>query len=309
MPHPLPRILITGANGDIATHLARFLSAQNATITLLSRSPTSGPHPTITWNDPALPDLFRTQHAVVHLAGESIWSRRWTPARKRHLLDSRLDLLQRLAPLLQHAPHPVTFITASGIAWYGTTASRRIPDESASPGQGFLATLCQELESAANTLLPASVRTVHLRIGTTLSPTGVALRRMMRFHKLLGSTVGNPNAGFSWIHITDLVRLIAHILAAPEITGPVNATAPTPVSFAEFSRLLAAHLHKPRCLPLPACAVRSALGEVANVLLHGHYVLPHRALASGFTFNFPTLADALPNLLSPPQLSPPTPLP
>jgi uncharacterized protein (TIGR01777 family) len=304
VPATPSRILITGATGDIATHLARQLSAQPVTLTLLSRSHMSGPFPTTTWDDPALPALLREQSAIIHLAGESIWSRRWTPARKRLLLDSRLDLLRRLAAPLRDLHHRLTFITASGIAWYGTTASRRIPDESASPGQGFLATLCQDLEAAANELLPPTVRTVHLRIGTTLSPTGVALRRMTRFHKFFGSTFGNPAAGFSWIHITDLVRLIANLLTHPELTGPLNATAPTPVSFADFSRLLAAYLRKPRCLPFPSCAVRSALGEAADVLLHGHYVLPQKALASGFTFHFPTLSSALFDLL--PSTSPAT---
>jgi uncharacterized protein (TIGR01777 family) len=236
---------------------------------------------------------------VVHLAGAGIGDKRWTDSYKKEILESRTKstalLAARLAELEQK---PTVFLSGSAIGIYGPRDSE-VLGEDASHGNTFLASVCEEWESAASPAVTAGIRTAFLRTGIVLSPKGGALKKQLPLFKIgAGGKFGNGKQWQSWISITDEVRAIAHLLTST-LAGPVNLTAPTPVTNAEFTKTLAKVLRKPAFMAIPPVGPKLLLGsELADALLFtGQRVVPNALLADGFRFSHSTLEEALRNLL------------
>ena len=236
---------------------------------------------------------------VVNLAGATI-SRRWTRAYRQRILESRLRATRSIADAMAGVGRPQVLITASAVGYYGSEPERTLTEDDG-PGHDFLATVAAQWEAAAQAVASDDVRVVRLRIGTVLGVTGGALPRLLLPLRLgLGGPLGSGKQWLSWIHLDDLVRLILFAAETPALAGPVNATAPHPVTNEEFTRVLARLLGRPAWLRVPGWLLRLVLGEMATLLLEGQRVLPVRALAAGFDFRFPELEPALRDLLSRP---------
>ncbi|HZH04582.1 MAG TPA: TIGR01777 family oxidoreductase, partial [Myxococcaceae bacterium] len=237
------------------------------------------------------PDLSGCD-AVVHLAGEPV-ARRWTPAHKERVRVSRERGTAAVVRAALDAGGVKRLVSASAVGYYGARGDEPLGEDEP-PGDDFLARVCVAWEAATAPLEAAGIRTVRLRIGQVLHPEGGMLKQVLPPFRLgLGTRLGTGAQGLSWIHREDLIALVLFALDHSSLSGPVNATAPEPVSNAEFTRALSAALHRPAAFTAPAFALRLALGEMAEVLLSGNRAVPRRALAEGFAFRFPSLKAAL----------------
>lgn len=226
-----------------------------------------------------------TADAVVNLAGSSIAGGRWTGSRKADILTSRVDATRGLATAIRTAGHPVTFVSGSAVGYYGSTDHDTPLDERSPSGTDFLADVCRAWEHEALGA-GAAARIVLVRTGIVLSRKGGALPPMaMPFRFFAGGPAGSGRQYMSWVHEDDWVAMVRWALAAP-VSGPINVTAPEPVTNAAFATALGRALHRPSWLPAPAFALRLALGgEMADsLILGGQRVLPHAALGGGFSF-------------------------
>jgi uncharacterized protein (TIGR01777 family) len=291
------RVAISGAGGLIGGHLAMHLSACGYHVQRLVRDRAAAHATDVYWSpgtgelDAALGGVA----AVVHLAGENMAASRWTVARKATLRSSRIDATRRLCEsLIRLSPPPRVLVAASAIGYYGDRGDK-VLTETSPPGAGFLADLAQAWEAATASARHAGIRVVNLRLGVVLTRDGGALARMLTPFRLgLGGPLGSGRQYVSWISLADVLRVIEHALRTPEVSGPVNAVAPTPVTSAEFARTLGRVLRRPAFLRVPAWVIRLAFGEMGReLLLGGARVSPDRLVASGFAFTHPRLADAL----------------
>ncbi len=291
------QVVITGASGLVGTALIRELRKRAASITAVSRRPADQPQIAgvnwIGWD--GLTDAVAGAAGVVHLAGAGIVDGRWSAGRKALLRSSRIERTRQVVEAISESGEkPAALVSASAIGYYGDGGAEQL-SEDAPPGNDFLARLCQDWEGAAE---GAGVRTVRLRFGLVLSPEGGALARLLPpFRFGLGGPIGRGRNFWSWVHIDDAVGIILHALAAADVSGPLNATAPAPARNAEFSRALGAALRRPALMPLPPLALRLLLGERAAVLTASQRVLPTRTLASGYQFAHPELQAALRDLV------------
>lgn len=250
------------------------------------------------WDD--LPGALEGADAVINLCGAGLADRRWTAWRKQVLLDSRVGPTARLVRAMAACGTRV-LVNASAVGIYGALDGPPV-DETQALGRGFLATLCRQWETAADSAADRGARVVKLRLGVVLARDGGALPRMaFPVRMCLGARLGSGRQGLSWIHVDDLVRLIIEASANPAYQGPVNATSPTPVSNKAFTKALARRLKRP-VWPMPAFATRLALGvlfgEMAEaVLLEGAFVYPRVAERLGFEFRFQRLEEALVDLI------------
>jgi len=236
------------------------------------------------------------QDAVVHLAGESI-SQRWSERAKQTIRSSRADGTRHIAEAVAR-DKVQTLVSASAIGFYGPRGSEEL-DEDALPGSDFLAEACKVWETSADPARDAGARVVHPRIGVVLHPSGGALGQMLLPFKMgVGGRVGSGQQYMSWIHRDDLVALLMAAVENSAYRGPVNATAPTPVTNAEFTRALGKALHRPTVFPVPSFALKAAFGEMSVIVLTGQRVLPRRALKAGFSFAHPGIEEALVSLLA-----------
>ena len=230
---------------------------------------------------------------MVNLAGESIAGRRWTPSRKAVLRDSRLVATDALVGAILDSPRPPALVSGSAIGFYGAPGADPLDERSAS-GNGFLAALCRDWEAAALKAARAT-RVVLLRTGIVLSARDGALPQLARpFWLLAGGPIGSGRQYVSWIHLDDWVSMTQWAINSTGLTGPLNVTAPNPVTNAELARSLGAAIHRPAIVRTPAFAVRLAVGEMADEsILNGQRVLPAKAVEAGFTFRYPTIDAAL----------------
>lgn len=235
--------------------------------------------------------------AVIHLAGENILAKRWSDARKQALLDSRVQTADRIVRGIRDASRPPgVLISASAIGYYGSSSADAV--EGDEPGSGFLAELCAAWEQAARAAESPATRVAHLRIGVVFGHEDTALQKMAApIRAGIGGRVGSGRQPVSWIHVDDLVELIVFVLDHPDARGPINATAPGPVTNAVLTRELGKRLHRWTPFAVPGLALRLVFGEGAQVLLGGARVLPQRLQQLGFRFRYPTLASALDDLL------------
>ena len=292
------RVAITGSTGLIGTALADGLRGAGADVTaLVRRPPSSGAE--LRWDPTAsdgglAPSALSGFDAVVHLSGAPVAGGRWTPARKRLLRSSRIGSTSALVRAMMAAAEPPrVLLCASAIGWYGDTAGRAV-DEAAPAGLGFLAALVRDWEAAAAPAAAAGVRVACLRSGVVLSRRGGMVRPLLpAFWLGLGARIGAGTQYLSWISITDHVRAVRFLLDQPDVSGPVNLTAPVPATNAQFTRALAAAVRRPALLSVPAGAVRLALGELSSELLGSSRVLPARLQQAGFSFDYPDIRPAL----------------
>ncbi|NRQ39735.1 TIGR01777 family protein [Nonomuraea sp. NN258] len=291
-------IIVTGASGLLGTALVGALRDSGRRVVSLVRRRPDGPDEAF-WQpregvlDPAVLD---GAEAVVHLAGAPIADKRWSPAYKRELVDSRVLSTRLLADALGRAERPpAVLVSASGMDFYGDTGDRVI-DESAGKGQGFLPDLCERWEAEAARAGELGVRTVQLRTGLVLSRFGGALKPMLPIFRLgLGAPLGSGRQYWSWIAVDDWVSAVSHVLADDSVSGPVNLTSPAPVTNRDFTRALGRALRRPTLpIPVPAFALAAGLGEFARAgLLPSHRIRPAKLTDSGFRFTHTGLDEAL----------------
>ncbi len=296
------RVVVTGASGLVGTALCTLLRTRGHHVDRLVRRPARPEAGEIRW-DPAHGSIdaasLEGTDLVVNLAGESIAAGRWTPARKRAILESRTQGTRLLCETLARLDRrPQALVSASAVGYYGDRGEEWVTEESAA-GAGFLADVCKQWEAATLPAREAGIRVVNLRIGVVLSTAGGALARMLpTFRFGLGGRLGAGRQYMSWITLDDLVAAIEHLLFASQTAGPVNAVAPNPVTNAQFTKTLGRILRRPTFLSMPAFAVRLALGEMGEaVLLSGVRAKPARLLADGFSFRDHELEPALRGML------------
>jgi uncharacterized protein (TIGR01777 family) len=284
------KIAMTGSSGLVGSALMPILIAAGHDVVPLKRprdwNPDKG-----TSNLSALSGV----EAVIHLAGENIASGRWTAARKQSVLDSRTKGTRLIAETISRMERPPqVLVSASAIGYYGDRGNEVLIENSA-PGTGFLAEVCSQWEAATDPATRKGIRVVHLRIGLVLSPSGGALGKMLLPFKLgLGGRIGSGRQFWSWISLDDLCGAIAHCTQATELHGPVNIVSPTPVTNAEFTKALGRALGRPTIFPVPAFALRTALGEMADALvLASARVEPKKLMASRFVFRHTELEATL----------------
>lgn len=301
---PLNRVVVAGGTGLVGRALVKALLAQGAEVVVITRHPGSTVLPAGAraqgWD--RLTEALEGSDAVFNLAGEGIADRRWSPQRKKALLESRVGITEELVEGLRTCGHrPAVLVNASAIGYYGAQDDTPV-SELTPAGVGFLPEVCTAWEAAALPARDLGVRVVLPRIGVVLAREGGALPKMaLPVRMFLGSRLGSGRQGLSWIHRHDLVSLFLEATRNPAWEGPCNATAPEPVSQETFIRALAKRLHRP-LLPVPGfltdAALRLLLGEMGrDLLLRGAYVHPMKAEALGFAFRYPTPEEALENLL------------
>ncbi len=280
------RVLISGSTGLIGSALARSLEADGHAVIRLAR--TGRGANLFDATDPPACD------AVVHLAGEPV-AGRWTAARKAAIRDSRVGGTRSLCGVLLRSDlRPHVLASASAVGFYGDRGDA-ILTEASPAGHGFLAEVAGEWEAAVRPAVEAGIRAVQLRFGVVLSKAGGALAAMLTpFRMGMGGRVGSGRQYVSWISLDDAVRAVRFVLDTGSLSGPVNVTAPNPVTNADFARALARRLGRPSVVPVPAFAVRALLGEAADeLLLASARVMPARLLEAGFSFRHATLETAL----------------
>lgn len=315
-------VVITGGTGFIGSRLAASLLADGHSVVILTRqSPEQAKarHPNLSgvtwlsWPGDARPNRH-TDHpdhlrapwtnaldgadAVVHLAGSSIAAGRWNQKQKAAIRQSRIESTRRLVRALQHLSRPPRLlICASAVGYYGSRGDDVLTEQS-EPGNDFLASVCREWEAEAEAAASLGTRVVRLRTGLVLDAKAGALPRMLLPYRLLvGGPLGDGRQWMAWIHIRDHVRLIRFLLEHPAASGPVNGTAPEPVTNRQFSRILARKLRRPSWVAAPAPFLRLALGEMADaLLLSSQRAIPQQAVNWGFSFQFPRLDEALTDL-------------
>ncbi len=293
------RVAVTGSTGLVGSAVVTALAgAGHEVVRVVRRGPAPG-EKAVRW-DPAKGEVdaagFEGLDAVVHLAGENVGSGRWTPARKAAIRDSRVAGTRLLCDAVAGlARPPGTLVCASAIGYYGDRGEETLTEESP-PGEGFLSGVCREWEAASETTARSGIRVVTLRIGVVLSANGGALSRMLPLFRVgLGGVMGTGKQYMSWISLDDLAGIVLHALACPDLRGPVNAVAPAPVTNREFTGALGNALSRPTPLPVPAFALRLAVGrEMADaLLLASARVVPRRLEETGYRFRFPEINGAL----------------
>ena len=292
---PPQRIAVTGASGLIGAALVGYLKSQGHTVQrLVRRAAVSSEE--ITWDPIAGTvdmDALAGVDAVIHLAGAGVSDKRWTKKYRAEILNSRLLGTTTIAKAVA-VVKPQVFISASAIGWYGESGNRAVV-ESDRVGDDFLAAVCHEWESAAD--LAGDVRTVKLRTGLVLDPTGGALGKMLPIFRFgLGGKLSNGKQWWSWITLHDQIRAIAFLLEN-KVSGPVNLTSPNPVTNSEFTAGLARALHRPALFPVPALALKIVLGGFSSEVLGSKKVMPQTLTEAGFTFDYPHISSALEKLV------------
>jgi uncharacterized protein len=296
------KVLVAGGSGLIGTALVEHLAERGQTVVRLERRSDPGGDEVIGW-DPAtgrldLDELRRSGpfDAAVNLAGAGIGDRRWSAPRKEVILASRISSTRLLATALAALDRPPsTLVNASAVGFYGDGGGEELTERSGS-GSGFLAAVCRAWEAATEPAADAGIRTVSLRSGLVLTARGGVLARQLPLFRLgLGGRLGRGDQYRSWITLRDEVRAILHCLEDDSLRGPVNATAPHPVTDAEFATALGDALGRPALLAVPGFALRIALGRemATELLLIGQRVLPAALSASGFDFADEVIASAL----------------
>jgi uncharacterized protein (TIGR01777 family) len=303
------RIVIAGGTGFLGSPLAEMYAEEGHDVRVLTR----GLAPGVSRHDPGtgMPGVTRVgwspsepgaresietvsgADGVINLAGESIAGGRWTPQRKAALRDSRLLATKSLVLAINAAtPPPRVFVSGSAVGYYGPRGDEPLTEE-APPGDDFLANLCVDWETAARGVTAPGTRVALLRTGIVLERSGGALAKMITpFRLFAGGPIGSGRQYMSWIHRLDWLEMVRWIVDTPQAEGPVNATAPHPVTNRHLSRALGRALGRPALVPAPGFALKIALGEMAGSLVTGQRVVPARAKALGFHFRYPEIEQA-----------------
>jgi uncharacterized protein (TIGR01777 family) len=284
------RVTVTGASGLIGSRLVQALQQRGDEVTILSRGrevrwePTQGPAPR---------EALDGRDAVVHLAGENV-AQRWSDDARRRIRESReLGTRNLVAGLASADPRPRTLVSSSAVGYYGPHGDEPV-DEDTPPGDDFLAQLCVAWEREAQRAEELGLRVVRVRTGVVLDRDGGALAKMLPPFRLgLGGPVAGGRQYMPWIHVDDVVGIYLAALDGPGWTGPVNATAPEPVTNKAFSEALGRALHRPAAAPVPRLAIKALYGDMAAIVTEGQRALPRRTQALGYEFRRPDLDEAL----------------
>lgn len=300
------RFIIAGGTGLLGRALVARLTGAGHDVVVLTRGAgqASGPVHEVPWTPdgsagPWAPELDGAD-AVINLAGTGIADKRWTPARKALLRSSRVDSTRSLvSAVATTSSRPRVFVQGSAVGIYGADLGDDVHDESSAPGSDFLSQLAVEWESVAEPVADMGCRLVTARTGIVLSRDGGALPPMARpFRMFVGGRIGTGRQFMSWITIDDWVSMVMWAIDTPAVAGPLNASAPQPVTNAAFSTALARVLRRPNLFPAPSFVLQALFGEMADaILLGGQRVRPAKALALGFEFQHSGLEDALISVL------------
>jgi hypothetical protein len=305
------KIFISGATGFIGTRLLRDLLRRGDQVVALTRdarrlknASLSEGRMQVVEGDPMREGPWQAQlagcDAIIALHGEPIFGSRWTAALKQRAEDSRVIGTQRIVEALGRLPvetRPRIFLAGSAVGYYGSRGDEPLFEEAA-PGTDFLAQLCMRWEAAAKPAEALGLRVCTLRIGLVLGDGGVLDKILPAFRAFVGGPIGDGQQQMPWIHLSDASGLIVFLLGQPEAIGPINVTAPEPVTMNEFARTLGEVLRRPSLFRVPALAVRALMGEASEAVLTGCRVLPRRAQNLRYSFAFPTLRAALSEILS-----------
>lgn len=298
---------MTGATGLVGRRLTTALAARGDRVFALSRKSTTSEQPNIQFvvGDPASPGDWLNRigecDAVVHLAGENIFAKRWTAAFQNEILRSRVDSTLLIANELAKHPRrpdgaPKAFLSTSAVGYYGSSDDERT--EASPPGHDFMAEVCLAWEAAAEPARQAGVRVVHPRLGIVFDAAGGALPSMVRpFRFFAGGPIGFGRQWISWVHAEDVTKALLFLLDHGDLSGSFNVTSPNPVRNCELAKAIGSVLHRPSWFPVPPIVLRIALGKVAEVLSAGQRVLPKRLLDAGFQFQCGDLSHAIESLL------------
>lgn len=292
------RVAVTGSSGLIGGAVVAALRADGCPVTRLVRQTPSAPDE-LAWDPLSAtggldPGALEGVTAVVHLAGAGVADRRWTPQYQADIRNSRICGTRALVTALASMKSPpAVLVSGSAIGWYGDTSGREV-DESSAAGSGFLADLVRDWESEALAAERAGVRVVTMRTGIVVSRRGGMLAKLLPvFRAGVGGRLGSGAQVMSWIWLGDLTAVVRFLLGQDGISGPVNATAPNPVTNAEMTHILASAVHRPALMTVPAPVLRIAVGGVSTDLLSSARVLPRRLLSAGYQYQQPELAGAL----------------
>lgn len=300
------KIFFTGGTGFVGRYLTRRLSESGHEIFVVTRSAErareSIPWATIIEGDPKRPGEWQQRvaesDAAINLAGSSIFTI-WTDSARKSILESRVLTTRNLVDALAASGQEKILINASAIGYYGSRMDDETLDEEAPHGSEFMSQVCVDWEESAKKAAQSGTRVTLCRFGIVLGRGGGALAMMVpAFRYMLGGAIGSGRQWMSWIHLEDLFNVFSLILSQGEISGPINCVAPNPVRNAEFAKILARTLARPVLFPaMPAFLLRVVLGEFANVVLKGQRVIPKKLMETGFSFRFPTLQQALEDLI------------
>ena len=300
------KVAVTGASGFLGPGLVQRLLGRGHAVHVLARNvertlsrlPAGVTGSYYDATTPMSPDALAGAEAVVHLAGEPV-AQRWSKEAKHRIHDSRVLGTRVLVEAMKGAGTVKRFVSASAIGYYGGTRGAEPLTEESAPGDDFLAQVCRGWEAEATRAREAGIRTVVVRMGVVLHPEGGALHKMLPpFRMGAGGPVGSGKQYVSWVHREDALDLLLFVVEHPTLEGPVNATAPTPVTNAEFAQAMGHALGRPAVMHVPAFMLKAAMGEMAKVALEGQRVLPRRAQEAGFTFRHTELEAALKSLLT-----------
>jgi len=295
------RFLITGGTGFIGSALSEHLLRDDHSIMIQTRHPDS-----VTGNIESVECLedLRSSEAfdvVINLTGEPIANKRWSESQKQKIINSRLGVTEGLVEFFKRAEQkPELFISGSAIGFYGIEPSSENMDEKATGDSSFSSQLCQQWEAAALQAAPLGIRTCLLRTGIVLGQGGGVLEKMTLPFKLgLGGKIGSGHQWMPWIHLDDLIGVIDYCVHHPDITGPINGTAPNPVTNAEFTKALGSVVKRPTILPMPGFVVKLLMGQMGEeLLLAGKKVIPLKAQQAGFQFKYEYVDDALSDIIN-----------
>lgn len=304
------RVFVAGGSGLVGSRLKKRLRDRGDEVVILTRRPealakevgvvTVAGNPTE--RGPWM-ESIKSCDALVNLVGEGIFNKRWSPEFKEKLVSSRVQSTKNVAEALQASPKkvdgsPKVLVNASAIGYYGVHGDEELTEASAA-GNDFMSQICGQWEQATKGAVAAGVRVVVLRIGVVLDKNGGALAKMLTpFKMFVGGPVGNGKQFVSWIHHDDLVGQILFAIDRADVSGPLNGTAPKPVTNGEFSKALGAVLGRPSFMPTPAFMLHLMLGEVAGVITTGQRVLPKASLDAGYRFRFSDIQSALSEILA-----------
>lgn len=306
----LMRIVISGATGFVGKELCLRLLEEGDTLIVLSRDSRKAKQSLpkecefFDWDaekEEAPQKALESADTVIFLSGESVFDGKWTPEKKKRIYDSRILGLKNLRAAVAKISkdrQPKTLVSASAIGFYGDRLDKKL-DESANPGDGFLADVCVDWEKEALSFEALGLRVVCIRIGIVLGLQGGMLRQILPiFKKGLGGKIGSGAQWMSWIHVKDLVSLISWSAKENSAHGVINGVAPEPVTNAEFTRKLASVLHRPAFFSVPAFALKLGMGEKGGLALESQRVYPKKTLSMGFSFRFSKVSEALKDIVS-----------
>jgi uncharacterized protein (TIGR01777 family) len=310
-PHPGPddgrrmkRVTVTGATGRVGRHLVKALKDRGDDVCVLSRNPERASEllgvEAIEW-DPkaggAPAEALAGRDAIVHLAGEDV-GQRWSDDTKAEIMASREKGTRNLITgIFAAEPRPPVLVGASASGYYGPHGDE-VVDESVGPGSDWLSDVCVRWEQNTDSAM-LGLRVVKVRTGIVLDPDGGALAKMLPpFKAGVGGPIGSGKQYMPWIHLDDLIGLYLAAIDSPDFSGPINASAPTPVTNKEFSKALGKALHRPAVAPVPGFVIKGMYGQMSQIVLTGVRMIPGRAEELGYEFKFPDLDEALRDTLA-----------